>query len=511
VQPVLTAAETQALDRETEARGTTVAQLMERAGLAVARAAKELAGGSYGRRAVAVCGKGNNGGDGLVAARYLSRWGMRVTVVLLGEPDGLREPALGNLRRLEGAPGVRVRPYAREVLARELDRADVVLDGVFGTGFRGVAEGQHAEALDLVSGSPAPVIAIDIPSGVEGDTGLVRGPAVRADATVTFGAPKVGAVLMPGAMHAGSLEVADIGCPFDLLHSDLLLVEAGDVLSYLPVREAEGHKRGSGVVLVVAGSRRMAGAPRLVAESAYRAGAGLVTVAVPEGILPVVQSGVAEATFLPLPEGPEGAVAEAGWEAVAERLDGFDAVAVGPGLSTEGEASAFVKRLVRHSTVPVVADADALNAFAGAAGDTAERASDLVLTPHTGEFGRLFGMPAEEVLEDRVGFVRKAAEETRSVVLLKGPRSLVASPGGEVRVNPTGSVALSTGGTGDVLTGAVGALLARGLRPADAATAGAYLQGMAGEIAGGRLGDGATSLDVARALPEAVLRLRGAA
>jgi ADP-dependent NAD(P)H-hydrate dehydratase / NAD(P)H-hydrate epimerase len=511
VQPVLTAAETQALDRETEARGTRVAELMERAGLAVARAARELAGGSYGRRAVVVCGKGNNGGDGLVAARSMCRWGMVATTVLLDDPRAFREPSSGNLRRLEDVPGARIRPYTPEVLARELARAEVVVDAVFGTGFRGVAEGRYGEALELMNGSAAAVVAADIPSGVEGDTGLVRGPAVRADATVTFGAPKVGTVLLPGAMHAGSIEVADIGFPPDLIQGDLLLVEPSDVLARLPVRDPEGHKRGSGVVLVVAGSRRMAGAPRLVAESAYRAGAGLVTVAVPQGILPQVQSGLAEATFLPLPEGPEGAVAEAGWEAVAERLEGFDAVAVGPGLTTDGEAPAFVRRLLRESAVPVVADADALNAFAGAAGETAERSSDLVLTPHTGEFGRLFGMPAQEVLEDRVGLVRKAAQETRAVVLLKGPRSLVGIPGGEVRVNPTGSVALSTGGTGDVLTGAVGALLARGLGPADAATGGAYLQGMAGEIAGGRLGEGATALDVARALPQAVLRLRGEA
>jgi ADP-dependent NAD(P)H-hydrate dehydratase / NAD(P)H-hydrate epimerase len=511
VQPVLTAAETQGLDRETEARGTPVAELMERAGLAVARAARDLAGGSYGRRAVAVCGKGNNGGDGLVAARYLSQLGMSATAVLLEDGAGLREPALGNLGRLEAVAGARIRSFSRDLLAREVERADVVLDGVLGSGFRGIVEGRYAEALELMNGSPAPVVAIDIPSGVEGDTGLVRGPAVRADATVTFGAPKVGTVLMPGAMHTGSLEIADIGFPPDLIQSDLQLVEPEDVLARLPARDPGGHKRGSGVVLVVAGSRRMAGAPRLVAESAYRAGAGLVTVAVPEGILSAVQSGLAEATFLPLPEGPEGSVAEAAWEAVAERLDGFDAVAVGPGLSTEGGAPAFVRRLVRNSTVSVIADADALNAFAGTAGEMAERASDLVVTPHTGEFGRLFGMPAQEVLEDRVGFVRKAAAETRSVVLLKGPRSLVAVPGGEVRVNPTGSPALSTGGSGDVLTGVLGALLARGLGPADAAIVAAYLQGMAGEIAGGRLGEGATAVDVARAIPEAVLRLRGEA
>jgi ADP-dependent NAD(P)H-hydrate dehydratase / NAD(P)H-hydrate epimerase len=476
---------------------------MERAGLAVARAASALAGGSYGRRAVAVCGKGNNGGDALVAARYLARWGMGATAVVLGDVEGLSDPAAGNLRRVEATPGARWRPYGRDVLLRELERADVIVDGIFGTGFRGLAESPHAEAIGLVNETGAPGVAVDIPSGVEGDTGLVRGPAVRADATVTFGAPKVGDVLEPGASHAGVVEVADIGFPPDLLRGDLLLVEEDDVVARLPARDPGGHKRTSGVVLVVAGSRRMTGAPRLVAESAYRAGAGLVTVAVPQGILAVVQAGMAEATFLPLPEGPEGSIAPDAWDAVAERLEGFDAVAVGPGLSTDGRTPELVRRLVGESPVPVVVDADALNAFAGAAGDLADRASDVVLTPHTGEFGRLFGIPAREVLEDRVGLVRKAAQETRAVVLLKGPRSLVALPGGEVRINPTGSVALSTGGTGDVLTGAVGAFLARGLPAADAATVGAYLQGRAGELAGQKLGEGATALDVAGALPEA--------
>lgn len=507
MRPILTAAETQALDRETEARGVSIETLMERAGLAVARATQAVAGGAYGRRAVTVCGKGNNGGDGLVAARYLARWGMGVTVLLLPDPGDLREPAATNFRRLEEA-GVRWRPYSPQALARELDRADVAVDAIFGTGFRGVPEGAHAEAIEILGGSGVPVVAVDIPSGVEGDTGTVRGPAVEATVTVTLGAPKVGDVLFPGAAHAGLVEVADIGFPEDLLGSDLLLVEPEDVLSLLPLRDPEAHKHRSGVVLVVAGSRRMTGAARLVAEGAYRAGAGLVTVAVPEGILPVVQAGLAEATFLPLPEGPMGSVAEAGWDVLDARLDRFDAVAMGPGLSTDDQTPAFVRRVVAESMAPVVVDADAINAFAGRGGDLAGRTADAVITPHTGEFGRLFGMPASEVLEDRVGFARKGAAETRAVVLLKGPRSLVALPDGEVRVNPTGSPVLATGGTGDVLTGAIAAYLARGLPAADAATVAAYVHGVAGEVAGEAFGEGATSVDVALAVPEAVRRIR---
>ena len=506
MRPVLTSAQTQALDRETEARGTPVSLLMERAGLAVAHAAVEAAGGAYGRRAVVVCGKGNNGGDGLVAARYLAGWGMGVAVLLIPDPDTLGEPAVSNLRRLRQ---VVVRRYSESSFTRELERADVGIDAIFGTGFRGIAEGPQAAAIDTLNESGVPIVAVDIPSGVEADTGMVRGAAIRAAATVTFGAPKVGALLFPGAAHAGAVQVADIGFPGDLMVSDILLVERDDIRSLLPLREPETHKRRTGVVLVVGGSRLMSGAPWLVAQGAYRAGAGLVTLAVPESIAPVVQSRLAEATFIRLPEGPAGSVAESAWEVLAPRIDGFDSVAIGPGLSTEDETPAFVRRLMRESPVPVVADADAINAFAGRPGELADRASEAVITPHAGEFGRLFGMPASEILEDRVGLARKAAVETRAVVVLKGPRTLVALPEGEVRLNPTGSPTLATGGTGDVLTGAVASYLARGLRPADAATVGVYLHGLAGEIAEETFGDGAVSGDVAGAFPEAVRRVRG--
>lgn len=509
MQPVLTAAQTQALDRETEARGVPVAELMERAGLAVARAALALAGGGYGRRAVVVAGKGNNGGDGLVAARHLARSGMRVRVhILLEDPgSGLRQPALTNFHRMVEAD-VPWHTFSQERLERDLARADVAVDAIFGTGFRGHPEGEHATAIEALNAGGAAVVAVDIPSGVEGDTGAVRGPAVRAAVTVALGAPKAGDVLFPGAAHAGVLEVADIGFPEDLLKSDVLLVQPEDVAGLLPERGPDDHKRRSGVVLVVAGSRRMTGAPRLVARGAYRAGAGLLQVAVPQGILPVVQSGVVEATFLPLPEGASGSPAAAAWEVLEERLEDFGAVAVGPGLSTDDDTPELVRRLVAESPVPVVVDADALNAFAGRAGELSRRRADAVLTPHTGEFARMFGMRAEEVLDDRVGFVRKAAAETGAVVLLKGSRTLVALPDGEVRVNPTGTPVLATGGTGDVLTGMIATYLARGLPSSDAPTLAAYLHGVAGQVAGEVAGEGTVAWDVAEAIPAAVRRLQ---
>ncbi|HEX9236234.1 MAG TPA: NAD(P)H-hydrate epimerase, partial [Actinomycetota bacterium] len=331
--PILTPEESAALDRQSAERGIGVADLMENAGRAVARAGASLLGGSYGMRAVVVCGKGNNGGDGLVAARHLERWGMGVSVVLLAPPGAYRDAALRNFRRFAAAGG-RWRRFSREGLARELRRADVVVDALFGTGFRGSPDGDVAQAIELMNAGGSPIVAVDIPSGVEGATGAVRGGAVRASITVTFGALKPGVVFFPGAANAGLVEVADIGFPPGLVLSDLSLVERSDMAALVRPRPADGHKRSSGVVMVVAGSRAMTGAGVLAASAAYRAGAGLVTLAVPEGILPVVQEHVTEATFLALPETQTGALAEEAMPILLERLESVDAAAIGPGLGT---------------------------------------------------------------------------------------------------------------------------------------------------------------------------------
>jgi NAD(P)H-hydrate epimerase len=501
VRAILTPAESAELDRVSAERGITVDSLMERAGRAVARTAVDVAGGAYGRRAVVVCGKGNNGGDGLVAARFLRRWGMGAVAVLLAARDAYRGAAATNLERAQAA-GVALAPV--DELHRELRRADVAVDAIVGTGFHGTPEGPVGRAIEALAapGGGFGVVAVDIPSGVDGATGGVAGAAVAADVTVTFGTLKPGHVLYPGAGLAGVVEVADIGFPPDLMGGELSLVEAGDVAAMLPERPPDSHKRSTGVVLVVGGSRTMTGAVRLMAGAALRTGAGLVQVAVPEGILPVVQTGLVEATFVPLPETEAGGVASTAVEALRERLAGVDAVAVGPGLGREEETMSFVRSLVAASPVPVVVDADGLTAFAGRLDEL--DGGDLVLTPHSGEFSRLRGIEVAEVNADRVGNVRALAAEVGATVLLKGNPTVVGLPGGEVRVNSTGGPVLATGGTGDVLTGVIAALLARGLGPADAATAGAFVHGRAGDLAGARLGEGATSLDVQVHVPAAV-------
>jgi NAD(P)H-hydrate epimerase len=506
MKPILSPAEASALDRASADRGISTATLMENAGREVAGAAVRLAGGTYGRRAVVVCGRGNNGGDGFVAARYLAAWGMGVAVLLLEPEVELREPAAGNLHRL-GGTRVRVRHWSPSAGARELGRADVAVDAIFGTGFRGVPQGASAEAIGTMVESRLPVVAVDVPSGVDGATGEVAGEAVRADLTVTFGAAKPGLVLFPGARLAGVVEVADIGFPPELVVSDLSLVEAADVAAWIPPRPPDTHKRAAGYAVVVGGSRTMSGAVGLMAGGAYRAGAGLVGVAVPATVLTVVQGAVREAVFAPLPETDAGTIAGTS-DRLAEMLGQAGSMAVGPGMTADDRTAGWVRELVREAEIPVVLDADGLNAFAGRAAELADRkAEHLVLTPHGGEFVRLAGGGAIGV--DRVARVRELASETRAVVLLKGSRTLVGGPDGRVRVNPTGGPYLATGGTGDVLTGMIAGLLARGLRPDDAAASAAYVHGVAGALAAEVAGDGATAGDVLDRVPRALAEVTG--
>ena len=310
MKPVLTPEEATELDRETQARGIAAEVLMERAGRAVARAAREVAGGAYGRRAVVVCGKGNNGGDGLVAARQLDRFGLRTTVVLLEDPEALREPAAANARRLAEVPGVRVRTFHERGLDRELARATSPWTRCSGRGSAGCRRTPGRPRSPRLNASLAPVVAVDIPSGVNGSTGAVDGEAVRAALTVTFGAAKLGAVLMPGAEHAGVVRVVDIGFPDE--PGPGAGVAHGAVrrrVGWLPTRDADTHKRASGVLVVVAGSRGMTGAARLIATGGRSDRRRARHGGLRGGSIPPIQAGLTEPTFLPLPETAAGTVA----------------------------------------------------------------------------------------------------------------------------------------------------------------------------------------------------------
>ncbi len=472
--PVVTPREMGAADRATIEAGTPQAVLMERAGRAVARSARRALGGTYGRRILVVCGKGNNGRDGLVAAAALRHWGVGVTVVELG--DG----------------------FDRRELVQACARADLVIDAMFGTGFRGALEGDAAFVVECLGDSP-PVVAVDIPSGVDGTTGAVGGPAVVAQTTVAFAARKPGLLLEPGASHAGAVEVVDIGV--DVGRPEMGMTEMADVTEWMPAPAPDTNKWQSGLY-VVAGSGGMTGAPTFVSHAAMRAGAGMIWLGVPGQDAARRASG-SEVITKGLPATGAGGLAEEAAAEVLGSLDRFRALALGPGLGREDPTAAAIRRLVDEAPVPLVLDADGLNALAGDAGRLGSRAAPTVVTPHDGEYARLTGRP---VGDDRVAAVRALAEETGAVALLKGPATLVADPGGRVAVNPTGGPWLATAGTGDVLTGIIGGFLARGMEPFHAAAAGAFVHGCTADVAGHT---GLVAGDLVEALPHTLAEIPG--
>ncbi len=483
--PIVTPAEMQAADRRTIAAGTPEPTLMERAGRAVAWEVRRCLGGSYGRRVVIVCGKGNNGGDGRIAAHVLRGWGMRVDVVDLGNADAA----------------------AGSDVDRRIRRADCVVDAMFGTGFRGALDGAAAQIVALIAGSAARVVAVDIPSGVDGSTGATAGPAVTADRTVTFAAPKPGLWFFPGRAHAGLVTVADIGIDLGSGLDRAGVVEELDVAGWIRPRPDVTHKWES-AVLVVGGSGGMTGAPMLTSRAAMRAGAGMVWAAMP-GDAARRASG-SEVITRALADGGTGVLtvdAASDVLALVEDDSRFRAIVVGPGLGRADSTATAIRALVAGAAVPLVLDADGLSAVADDLDVLTKRVAPTVLTPHDGEFARLRGAPGGD---DRVAAARALAARTGSVLLLKGPTTVTAHPDGRVLLNPTGTPALATAGTGDVLSGIIGAFLAEGMNAFHAAAAGAFVHGRAAGP-GGHTGILAGDLPEAVALVlQEIVELRGA-
>jgi hydroxyethylthiazole kinase-like uncharacterized protein yjeF len=489
-----------AADKAAIDAGTPVEALMDRAGRAVARAVIRLATGRYGRRVVVVCGKGNNGGDGFVAARVLRREGLAVRCLFVGDRTGVRGAAAHHLGLLDRA-GVRLEQFDRDALAG----ADVIVDALFGTGFRGRAEGPAAAAIDAMNDASAPVVAVDIPSGVDGLTGAVAGPAVKASVTVAMAAMKVGTAIGAGAVHSGTLEIADIGIAVS--QPSLRMTEERDVAAALPRRALDSHKRSHGAVALLGGSSGMSGAVVLAARAAVRAGAGYATAGVTAAVEPIVSGAIPEVlTRIVAAEQSLGPEALDEFKPVLERAD---AVAIGPGLGAGARQTELVAETIKRVDVPLVIDADGLNVLAGRTDELRTRPAPTVLTPHPAELGRLLDMSTGDIQADRVAAVRRATSALDCVVLLKGYRTLVSGQRGEVVINPTGGPELATAGTGDVLTGIVVALVAAGVESFSATVASAYIHGLAGSVAAERYGEsGVLAGDVAESVPAAIARLR---
>ncbi len=499
-------------DRDAIRAGTSSDDLMENAAAGLCAA---LIGKYPGAaRLVVICGPGNNGGDGLAAARRLADAGRNASVFTLLDPARYAGDARANYERLRSA-GIEcvslssVRGFA--ALSRALSESDGVVDALFGTGLSRALSGAAARAVRAINRADRPVASADVPSGVSSDGGHVEGPAVRASLTVAFGAPKLCHVLPPASGLCGQTVVADIGIPRLALEAHarrLWLTERSDVRMRLPPRPLESHKGNFGRLAIVAGSRGKAGAAILAARGGLRAGAGLVTVFCAQSLEAVIVAALPEAMTFGLPE-RDGAISEAGSRDLLRGTAGFDAVVIGPGLGTAPGTVALLERFLSRTRCDVVADADALNAFAGRPGFFARRRGATILTPHPGEAGRLLGKTAAEVQEDRLDAARTLSRRARAVAVLKGDHTLVAAEGGEVAVNPTGTPLLATAGSGDVLAGAIGALLAGGLSPRAAAVAGTWLHGAAAQRLARRLGDaGLLAHETADALPETRAALR---
>ncbi len=485
LEPLPDAALMRATDRwAIEERGIPSLELMERAGEGLARVIGELAPG--GPVAI-VCGTGNNGGDGLVAARLLRAMGREVRVLLLGgELSG--DPA-ANLARLDGG----AEPFA----AGRLDGTAVIVDAILGTGFEGAPREPALGAIEGINAAAATVVAADVPSGVDGSTGEVAASAVRAGATATFARAKPGLWIEPGKTHAGDVHVIDIGIPEGGPGTPAVWLIGDDVLEAIPLRKRGSTKFDSGHVIVCGGSPGLTGAPCLAAEAAMRAGAGYVTACVPEELTAVFETRLLEVMTIGLPGG-------GGAEIVLSRTGRGGALVVGPGLGSAPHAGELARELARRAEVSLVLDADGLNAHAGRLEDLTSRSAPTVLTPHEGELGRLLEVDSAVIRARRLHHAREAARRAQSILVLKGDDTLVAEPGGRVAVNPGASPALATAGTGDVLSGVTAAMLAKDMDAFTAACAAVALHARAGRIAAERIGgEGVIASDVVAALPEA--------
>ncbi len=468
-------------------------ELMERAGIGLAESVAELVPAG---RIVIVCGKGNNGGDGLVVARALRERGRHVDVLLLAAPAELRGDAGSNLQRLPGPPPA---PFD----SARLRGAAGIVDAIFGTGFAGTPREPAAGAIDAIAAAAdgATVIACDVPSGIDASTGEIQGAAVPAAATVTFHAAKPGLWIAPGKTYAGEVRVVDIGIPAGAPGDPVVGLIEDRVTDAIPRRGHESTKFAAGSLLLCGGSIGLTGAPSLAAEAAMRAGAGYVTACVAESLSPIFESRLLEVMTAPLPD-RNGVIAKAAVAVVLERSGRADALVLGPGLGRDRESVDFARDLAAGAELPLLLDADGLNAHAGKLPTLAQRSAPTVLTPHAGELGRLLGVESAEVQARRLHRVLEAAARAGAIVVLKGDDTLVADPAGRVAVNRGGASALATAGTGDVLSGVIGAYLAKGMDPFHAACAGVFVHAAAGRLAAREIGtEGVIASDVIRLLP----------
>lgn len=483
--------------------------LMENAGIRTVELIEDMLENLSNSKVIILVGKGNNGGDGLVIARHLINAGANVDTFLFCSPTKLNNDPLINYNILAGMTDSIYQLYSDEDLDRlmlSFISADLIVDAIYGIGFKGSLGEFEAQVVKMANWSKAPIVSVDIPSGVEADTGRVHGEAIKASHTVTFALPKIGLIMEPGKNYTGNLTVADISIPLSLLNEEALqtnLITQEMVNRFIKPRLAESHKGTYGHALLIGGSRGMTGAIVMSSCAALRSGAGLVTTALPDSLVAIIQSSVMEVMAAPLAETKEGAISIEALPAIENLLGAASVCAIGPGLSRYQEAHVLLRFVLERAGIPIIIDADGLNALEGDISILKDRQIPIIITPHPGEMARLTGKTIEEIQSNRINIARYYASEWGITVVLKGNRTIVASPSGEIYVNITGNPGMATAGSGDVLTGIISGLMAQGLKAIDAAISGVFIHGKAGDKAVETMGENAlVAGDIINFLPD---------
>jgi len=461
--------------------------LMENAGIRTVDIIKDVLQDCSGKKVVVLVGKGNNGGDGLVIARHLINAGAKVEVFLMTTEDKLTPDSRVNydcLRNMSDNIQELLNYQDLDSFKTSVSECHIIVDAIYGIGFKGSMGNFETEIVKIVNKKDVPVIAVDIPSGVEADTGRVWGEAIKATHTVTFALPKIGLVLEPGTDYTGQLHIVDISIPAVLANKNNLMnnIITEDLIKpIIRPRSAESHKGTYGHTLIIGGSLGMSGAVIMASYAALRSGAGLVTAALPESIVPIVEAELVEVMTAPLAQTSQAAITVEALPAIEKLLQTSSVCAIGPGMSTYAEAHLILRFILEHARIPLVIDADGLNALAEDISVLKDRQIPVVLTPHPGEMARLTGKSVEEIQADRINTARFYAQEWGAIVVLKGNKTVVADPSGQAYININGNPGMATAGSGDVLCGIIAGLISQGIKPRDAAIAGVYLHGETGD------------------------------
>lgn len=512
---LVTAAEMQKMDHETiESFGIPGIVLMENAGRGATRFFLESFKDACDQKVAVIAGRGNNGGDGFVMARYLYQKRIRVSVYLLSQRDAIGGDAAANLRLLEplGIPVIEIPDQnAFKAHATSLRHQDIWIDAILGTGLKSKVKGYFKEAIDFMNRLNKPIFAVDIPSGLNSDTGQPCGVCIKAQATATFAFAKIGHVVLPGTIYTGQLNIVDIGIPQHIVKQTALqhvLITQNMVAKQIHPRSQDAHKGDTGHVLIVAGSPGKTGAAAMTATSAMRAGAGLATLATPESLNPFLETQILEAMTYPLAETKTGILDETALETIMGLMAKKNCLAIGPGIGTAPETKRLIQKILLVSQIAVVIDADGLNCIADNPQILRGLEIPVVLTPHPGEMARLINSTTQTVQQDRIGCARTFARQFGVHLVLKGARTVIAQPDGKIIINPTGNPGMASGGMGDVLTGIIAGFIAQGYAPGDAALAGVYLHGSAGDTLADEYGPyGFLAGDVMNQIPRQIKKL----